>query len=140
MRVEVTPTHDIHNFYLRFEVIPEGKERSMLERLGGPLALEVEASCYVDLSGNRHETGAIKVALWPYPNEAPRNLGQTRFYDTDARRRFWVNLQDAVGTKVVDFLWAAKPGSVSKEGVTLSVPEGVKRPVAPAAPAPATTA
>ena len=38
-------------------------------------------------------------------------------------------------TTVVDFLWECKPGSVpAKEGVTLTVPEGVRR--APAAATP----
>jgi hypothetical protein len=135
MRVELTPTHDVHNFYLRYEVIPEGRERAMLEALGGPLRLEVEVSCFVDLSGNRVETAVVKVPIWPHPGE--RNLGQARFYDTDARRRFMVNLQSAVGSQVVDVLWTTVPGGVPKEGVTLRVPEGVKRP--PSTPTAATT-
>jgi hypothetical protein len=121
MRAEVTPTHDARNFYLRWEVFPEGRERAMLEALGGPLVLEIETSCYFDLSGNRHEKAKVKVPVWPHAG--PRNLGQARFWDSDARRRFWTNLQSAVGTTVVDFLHEAKPGSVGKEGVTLSVPE-----------------
>ncbi len=121
MRVEVTPTHDVNSFFLRWEVVPEGKERSRLANLGGPLAVEVEVSCFIDLGGARHETGKIKVPIWPHAG--PRNLGQARFWDVDSRRRFWVNLQEAIGTKVVDWLWEAKPGSVPKEGQVLTVPE-----------------
>jgi hypothetical protein len=134
MRIDLMPTHDVHNFYLRWILAPEGKERALLDGLGGPLFLELETSCYIDLSGNRHETAKVKVAVWPHAG--PQNHGQARFWDVDARRRFWVNLQGAVTTTVVDFLWACKPGSVpAKEGVTLLVPEGVKRPAA-AAPSP----
>jgi hypothetical protein len=140
MRVEVIPSHDIHNFYLRWEIVPEGRERPMLAALGGPLFLAVETSCVVDQSGNRHETTTLKVPIWPFPGE--RNLGQARFYDADSRRRFWVNLQDAVGTTVVDWLFEARPGSLKntgKDGKTLTVAEGVRR--APtAAPQPAPTA
>lgn len=127
MRIDVMPTHDVHSFYLRWILAPEGKERALLEALGGPLSLEVETSCYIDLGGNRHETAAVKVPIWPYAG--PQNHGQARFYDVDARRRFWVNLTEAVTKTVVDFLWEASPGSVpEKEGVTLRVPEGVRRP------------
>lgn len=125
MRVDVTPTHDVHNFYLRWILGYEGPEKARLERLGGPLTLELETSCYIDLSGARHDTAKVKVAIWPHAG--PQNHGQARFWDVDSRRRFWVNLQDAVATKVVDFLWAAKPRSVGKDGVTISVPEGVAR-------------
>gem|GEM_PF-3155439 len=122
MRIDLMPTHDVHNFYLRWILAPEGKERALLDGLGGPLALEIETSCYIDLSGNRRETAKVKVSIWPHAG--PQNHGQVRFWDADARRRFWVNLQDAVTTTVVDFLWSCKPGSVPpKEGVTLRVPE-----------------
>ena len=125
MHADVTPTQDFHNFYLRWDVVPEAGERVRLEALGGPLALEIETSCYVDLAGNRHDTARVKVPIWPHPGE--RNRGQARFWDGDARRRFWVNLAEAVGTRVVDFLWETPPGSVPPEGVTIAVPEGVKR-------------
>ena len=133
MRVEVSPSHDIHNFYLRWELIPEGREKAMLAALGGPLFLEIETSCVVDQAGNRLESTKLKIPIWPYPGE--RNRGQARFYDTDARRRFWVNLQDAVGTTVVDWLFDARPGSLKgagKEGRSLTVAEGVRRASAPA--------
>lgn len=129
MRVEVTPSHDIHNFYLRWEIVPEGREKAMLAALGGPVFLEIETSCVVDQTGNRHETTKLKVAIWPYPGE--KNRGQARFYDADSRRAFWVNLQDAVGTTVVDWLFEARPGSLKdsgKEGKTLPVAEGLRRP------------
>lgn len=121
MRVDVMPGQDAHNLYFRWEILYEGKERKLLDALGGPVTLEIETSCYIDLSGIRHETAKIKVPIWPYAG--PKNLGQTRFWDVDSRRRFWVNLQDAVGTTVVDWMYAQEPGNVPKEGVTLSVPE-----------------
>jgi hypothetical protein len=121
MRVETTPTHDVNSLFLRWEVIPEGKEKALLQALGGPLSVEFEVSCYIDLGGNRHETFALKVPIWPHPGD--RNLGQARFWDVDSRRRFWVNLQGAIGTTVVDFVWDTPPGSVAKEGVVLKVPE-----------------
>ena len=135
MRVEGILTHDVHSFYLRWEVIYEGKERSLLAALVGPVALEVEVSCSIDLSGNRHEHAKIKVQVWPYAG--PKNIGQSRFYDVDSRRRFWVNLQDAVGTTLVDWLYEAKPGSVGKDGVVIPVPEYA--PGTAPAPAPAAT-
>ena len=134
MRVEAIPTHDIHNFYLRWEVIPEGKEKAMLVALGGPVVLEIETSCVVEQSGNRLATTKTKVPIWPFPGS--NNRMQARFYDTDSRRRFWVNLQDAVGTTVVDWLYDARPGSLGKDGKVISVAEGVSR----AAPVPSTPA
>ncbi len=125
MRVEAIPTHDIHNFYLRWEIIPEGKEKAMLAALGGPVSLDVETSCVIDQSGNRHETFRMKVPIWPYPGS--NNRMQARFYDSDSRRRFWVNLQDATGTTVVDWLFEARPGSLGKDGKTIPVAEGVRR-------------
>jgi hypothetical protein len=130
MRADVSPSHDTTSFYLRWEIVPEGAEKTRLNALGGPVWLEFEVSCLVDTAGNRHETAKVKVPIWPYPG--PKNLGQARFYDVDARRRFWMNLQEAVGTTAVDFAFEAKPGSVPKEGVTLTVPE---RPAPPARPA-----
>ena len=121
MRVDVMPGHDFHNLYLRWEILYEGKERQVLEALGGPVTLEIEVSCYIDLSGVRHDTAKIKVPIWPYAG--PKNLGQSRFWDVDSRRRFWVNLQEAVGTTVVDWMYAQEPGSVPKEGAAISVPE-----------------
>ena len=138
MRVDVTANHDIHNFYLRWEIVPEGREKAMLAALCGPLFLEVETSCVVDQAGKRLETTTLKVPVWPYPGE--KNRGQARFYDSEARRRFSVNLQDAVGTTVVDWLFDARPGSLKdtgKEGKTLAVAEGVRRSPAPQ-PAPST--
>lgn len=132
MRVEAVPTHDIHNFYLRWEIIPEGRERAMLAALGGPLHLDVETSSVIDQSGNRHETFRMKVPIWPFPGE--RNRAQARFYDVDSRRRFWVNLQDAVGTTVVDALFEWRPGSVGKDGKVISVAEGVRRATPAATP------
>ena len=123
MRVDVMPTHEVHSFDLRWEVLLEGKEKALLAALGGPLVLEIGVSNYIDLSGVKHETSAIKVPIWPHAGK--RNLGQSRFSDVDSRRRFWVNLQDAVGTTVVDWLHDARPGSVGKEGHVLSVAEGV---------------
>ena len=139
MRVEGILTHDVHSFYLRWEVILEGKERSLLVGLGGPVALEVEVevSCLVDLSGNRHEKARIKVQVWPYAG--PKNIGQSRFYDVDSRRRFWVNLQDAVGTTLVDWLYEAKPGSVGKDGAVIPVPEYAPGTAPAPVPAPAAT-
>src|SRR5262245_15202484 len=119
MRAEVLPTHDVHNFYLRWEVLYEGKEKERLAALGGPVTLEIEVSCYIDLSGNRHEVGRIKVPIWPYPG--PKNIGQSRFWDVDARRRFWINLQGSCLTRVVDEVWAREPGSVGKDGLTIVV-------------------
>lgn len=133
MRAEAILTHDVHNFYIRWEIIPEGRERAMLAALGGPVFLELETSCVIDQSGNRHETTKTKLPIWPFPGS--NNRGQARFYDTDSRRRFWVNLQDAVGTTVVDWLFEARPGSVGADGKIIAVAEGV-RPAAPAAPTP----
>ena len=133
MRVEAVPTHDIHSFYLRWEILPEGREKAMLAALGGPLTLEVETSCVIEQNGNKLGETKLKVPIWPYPGE--RNRGQARFYDTDSRRRFWVNLQDAVGTTVVDRLFEVRPGSVAKEGMAIVVAEGVKRAVPASAPA-----
>ena len=136
MRVEGILTHDIHSFYLRWELILEGKERALCQALGGPLTLELQVSCLVDLSGNRHEQAAYPVKVWPY--EGPKNIGQSRFYDTDSRRRFWINFQDAVGTTAVDWLYEAKPGSIPKEGHVIKVPEYAagKAPAPSAAPTP----
>jgi len=130
-----SPPHPRRPHLLRaWEIFYEGKERELLAALGGPLSIEIETSCWIDPPGNRHETGKVKVAIWPHPG--PHNLGQARFYDVDSRRRFWVNLLGAVGTTVVDWLWACRPGSVGKDGVTLTVPE---RPRSGAAPSPAST-
>lgn len=121
MRVDVMPTHDVHSFFLRWEILFEGREKALLAALGGPLTLEIAVSNQVDLAGVHHATSTIKVAIWPHPGR--RNLGQSRFSDVDSRRRFWVNLQDAVGTTVVDWLYEARPGSVGKDGHVLSVAE-----------------
>ena len=137
MRVEGILTHDVHSLYLRWEVILEGRERALLSALGGPVALEAEVSCFIDLSGNRHEKATIKVSVWPYAG--PKNIGQSRFYDVDSRRRFWVNLQDAVGTTLVDWLYEAKPGSVGKDGFVLTVPEYAPGTAPSRGPAPAAT-
>ena len=139
MRAEVIPGHDIHNLYLWWEVIPEGREKAMLEALGGPLTLAVETSSVVEQSGARQAQATLRIPIWPYPGA--KNRGQARFYDVDSRRRFWVNLQDAVGTTVVDWLFEARPGSLAKagkEGKVISVVEGVRRTgvAAPNAPAP----
>jgi hypothetical protein len=122
MRVEVIPSHDTTSLYLRWEVLYEGKEPLLLHQLGGPLWLELATSAYIDpVSGKRLETALVRVPIWPHPGE--RNVGQGRWWDVDARRRFWVNLQDAIGTQVVDFVFERKLGSVPKEGATISVPE-----------------
>src|SRR5262245_37019524 len=121
MRAEVLPTHDVHNFYLRWEVFYEGKEKERLAALGGPVTLEIEVSNYVDLAGNHLDTARFKVAIWPFPG--PKNVGQARFTDVDSRRRFWVNLQEACVTAVVDAIWEREPGTVGKEGLTVFVPE-----------------
>jgi hypothetical protein len=132
MRADVVPSHDTTSLYLRWEIVYEGKERALLERLGGPLWLEVETSCYLDpVSGKRLDAHKVKIPIWPHPGE--RNLGQGRWWDVDSRRRFWVNLLEATVTRVVDFVYDALPGSVPKEGVTISVPE---RPGPPETPAP----
>ena len=125
MHVDVMPTHDVHNLYLRWIITPDAREKSMLAALGGPLWLELGTSCLIDVSGNRHETAKVKIPIWPYPG--PQNHGQARFWDVDSRRRFWVNLEESIVTRVVDFLYEAKPGSVGKEGATISVPEITKR-------------
>jgi hypothetical protein len=121
MRAEVLPTHDVHNFYLRWEIGYDGREKERLAALGGPVTLEIEVSNYIDLSGNRHDTARVKVAIWPFPG--PKNVGQARFTDVDSRRRFWVNLQESCVTAVVDAVWERAPGSVGKDGLTISVPE-----------------
>src|SRR5215471_3144384 len=129
MRVEVMPTHDAHSLYLRWEVIYEalGKEVERLKSLGGPVGIEIDVSCFIDFGGNRHDVAKVRVPIWPYPG--PKNIGQTRFWDVDSRRRFWVNLQDAVGKTVVDWMWQTEPGSVGKEGAVLKVPEKPGTPV-----------
>ncbi len=106
MRIDLMPTHDVHNFYLRWILAPEGKERALLDGLGGPVVLELGVPNFIDLSGIQHETSTVKVPIWPHAGQ--RNLGQSRFSDVDSRRRFWVNLQDAVSTTVVDFLYDAQ--------------------------------
>ena len=121
MHADVFPSHDISYLFLRWEIVPESGEKIRLNSLGGPLWLEIETSCYVDTAGNRLATQKVKIPIWPYPG--PKNIGQARFYDVDARRRFWVNLQDAVGKAVVDYVFDVKPGSVPKEGVTIRVAE-----------------
>jgi hypothetical protein len=121
MRAEVLPTHDVHNFYLRWEVGYDGKEKERLAALGGPVTLEIEVSNYIDLSGNRHDTGRVKIPVWPFVG--PKNIGQARFTDVDSRRRFWVNLQESCVTAVVDAIWERAPGSVGKDGLTIFVPE-----------------
>jgi hypothetical protein len=130
MRAEILPTHDVHSFYLRWEIGYDGKEKERLAALGGPVTLEIETSNYVDLAGVRHDTARFKVAIWPF--NGPKNVGQARFTDVDSRRRFWVNLQEACVTAVVDAVWERAPGSVGKEGLTIFVPE---RPAAAAATA-----
>jgi hypothetical protein len=138
MRAEVLPTHDVHNFYLRWELGYDGKEKERLAALGGPVTLELEVSNYVDLAGNFHATGRVKVLVWPFPG--PKNVGQARFTDVDSRRRFWVNLQESCVTAVVDAIWDREPGSVGKEGLTIFVPER-RSPAAPAdAPTPSPAA
>lgn len=144
MRAEVIPSHDTTSLYLRWEILYEGKERLLLHQLGGPLWLEIGTSSYIDpVSGKRQETAVVRIPIWPHPGE--RNIGQGRWWDVDARRRFWVTLQEAVGTRVVDFVYERKLGSVPKEGVTVSLPEREGEPVAagdgtaPATPGAATT-
>lgn len=121
MKVDVVETHDIHNFYLRWEILYQRNEKVACAALGGPLALEIETSSFVDPSGNKQPTAKVKVALWPFVG--PRNFGQGRWTDVDARRRFWVNLLETVGTTVVETLFAVKPGSVPKDGLVLPIPE-----------------
>jgi hypothetical protein len=135
MRVDVMPTHDIHSLFLRWIIHLEGKERARCEALGGPLSLEIEASCLIDVAGNRHESARVNVPIWPFPG--PQNHGQARFWDGDSRRRFWVNLVGAVTTTAVDFLYDTKPGSVAKEGASIVVPERVTTTGDAQAPAPA---
>jgi hypothetical protein len=138
MRADVIPSHDTTSLYLRWEIVFEGRERERLATLGGPLWLEIETSNYLDpVSGKRFETTKVRIPVWPHPGE--RNLGQGRWWDVDSRRRFWVNLQDAIGTKVVDFVYEGDLRAVPKEGVTVSVPERPGAPSAPAEPAPAAT-
>jgi hypothetical protein len=89
------------------------------------------------VSGKRLETAVVRIPIWPHPGE--RNIGQGRWWDVDARRRFWVNLQDAIGTQVVDFVYERKLGSVPKEGATVSVPERPGDPMPAPTPAASTT-
>lgn len=136
MHFEPVLTHDVHNFYLRWEIRYEGREREVLSALGGPVALDVETSCLVDPQGNRHETAHVKVVVWPHPG--PKNVGQARFYDVDSRRRFVVNVGEAIGAKVVDEVFSRREGSIGKEGLTVSVPEYPRG--KPAVSAPGSTA
>src|SRR5262245_66586735 len=140
MRVEVMPTHDAHTLYFRWEVIYEalGKEIERLKSLGGPVGLEIDVSCFIDFGGNRHDVAKVRVPIWPYPG--PKNIGQARFWDVDSRRRFWVNLQDAVTTSAVDFLYDTRPGSVPPEGASVVVRERVTRGAGEPAAASATAA
>jgi hypothetical protein len=134
MRVDGMPTHDAHTLYLRWEILYDGlgKEVERLKSLGGPVGLEIDVSSFIDFGGNRLEVAKVRVPVWPYPG--PKNIGQSRFYDVDSRRRFWVNLQSAIGTTVVDWMWLTKPGSVGKEGAVIKVPEKPGMPVREKAP------
>ncbi len=117
MRAEVVLGEDTSHLFLRWEIAPDGKERSMLEELGGPLTLRIHAEHYVDEGGKYYESIPIDVPIFPHPGT--RNRGQAKFRDHEARRQFLQHLQTGVTGDIADFIWDSEPGSVDVEGHVL---------------------
>lgn len=119
MYCEVTESEDTTTLFLRWEIHIEGHELKRLKALGGPLALAIDATNYVDVAGKFHEAVEVEIPIYPHPGR--RNLGQAKFTDYDSRRHFWETLQDAIITDVVDFVYDAEAGSVDVEGHVVRV-------------------
>jgi hypothetical protein len=114
MYADVHLLEDTTTLYVRWEIRFEGRERARCEALGGPLALVIEASDYVDAGGTFHERADVEVPIHPHAGRV--NRGQAKFRDFESRRRFVERLQDAVSRDVTDFLYEARPGSLPVEG------------------------
>jgi len=119
MRADVVLSEDTTNLFVRWEIVPEAGEADRLERLDGPLALEIETSDYVDEGGKHHERAVVEVPIHPHPGR--RSRGQARFRDHEARRRFVENLQGGVSRDAALWLWA--DGSGAGDGKVIRVAE-----------------
>lgn len=122
MWAEVIPDEDTTTLYLRWEILPEGRETKALKALGGPLVLAVAAREYVDPAGKHYDHTWVDVPIYPHAGHV--NRGQAKFTDVDARRAFWELLVGAVNDEVASFVWEAKPGSVDVEGHVIRVGDG----------------
>ena len=123
MRVDVIPDEDTTKLYLRWEIVPEGPEPRMLERLGGPLWLDLEATNYVDLAGKFHDRTVVEVPIWPHPGR--RNRGQAKFTDVDSRRSFWERLQGEGLAQIIEFLYESDLEAVDVEGHRIRLDEEI---------------
>lgn len=126
MRAEVYPSEDTTTLYLRWEVIPEGRERTLLPQLGGPLVLAIGVRDFVDAGGKQHPFAVVEVPI--YPHAGARNFGQARFTEHEARRAFHEALQDGVITDVTTFLHEGDLAAVPVDGHTIR--RGVQEPEA----------
>ncbi len=119
MRADVHPSEDTTTLYLRFEIIPEGREKALLDRLGGPLTVVIEARDYVDAAGKRFERTDVEVPI--YPHLGQRNFGQARFTSHEARRAFQEALQEVVLGRVTNFVHDTDLAAVPVEGHAIRV-------------------
>ncbi|MGE0193022.1 MAG: hypothetical protein AB7T63_13380 [Planctomycetota bacterium] len=122
MRADVYPSEDTTTLYLRFEIVPEGREAARLSRLGGPLVLAIGAKDYVDAGGKLLGDTVVEVPI--YPHAGKRNFGQARFTRHESRRAFQEALQDGVIGPVTAFLFDGNLEQVPVEGHTIRVGEG----------------
>lgn len=121
MWADVEVSEDPTTLYVRWDIHFEGGEPERLERLGGPLSLQIEASSYVDEAGKFHEHTEVAVPLFPHAGRL--NRGQAKFRDHEARRRFVENLMDGVNHTAADFLWDHDPAEVPVEGHAIRISE-----------------
>ena len=118
MWADVIADEDTTTLYLRWEILPEGKELERLRALGGPLTLRIAAQQTIDTAGKFHEHAWVEVPIYPHAGRI--NRGQAKFTDVDARRAFWEQLVRAVNDDVATFVWEAEPNSVDVEGHVIS--------------------
>ncbi|MCA9315480.1 MAG: hypothetical protein H6806_06220 [Planctomycetes bacterium] len=126
MRADVYPSEDTTTLYLRFEIVPEGREPARLERLAGPLILAIAAKDYVDAGGKLVGDTVVEVPIFPHAGK--RNFGQARFTRHESRRAFQELLQDAVIGPVTTFIYEGDLEHVPVEGHTIRVGEGASTP------------
>lgn len=136
MRAEIHFSEDTTTLYLRYEVIPEGREAKLLTAMTGPLVLAISCERYMDASGKFHAEAEVEVPI--HPHAGTRNFGQARFSDSEARRVFAERLQAAVMEEVAGFIHEHAGADLPIEGHTIRV-ETARTPAPPVRIARATT-
>ena len=114
MRAEIVLQEDTTTLFLRWEIILEGGEQRRCEALGGPLALKLGATNYVDNGGKFFAQTEVEVPV--FPHAGTRNFGQAKFTRYDSRRAFVEHLQQGITIDAATFVADARPGSVPVEG------------------------